>query len=86
MGPRLSGPTANVVDLMVLLPQNDHPHGLPEDKFLDLFTADTDVVFAFHGYPRAVHRQLDGTPTPIASMFAASTNKAPPQPLSTWLC
>ncbi|HEY9313412.1 phosphoketolase family protein [Williamsia sp.] len=50
----------NVVDLMVLLPQNDHPHGLPEQKFIDLFTADTDVVFAFHGYPRAVHQQLHG--------------------------
>lgn len=50
----------NVVDLMVLLPQDEHPHGLPESKFLDLFTADTDVVFAFHGYPRAIHQQLHG--------------------------
>ena len=50
----------NVVDLMVLLPQDEHPHGLPESKFLDLFTAETDVVFAFHGYPRAIHQQLHG--------------------------
>ena len=50
----------NVIDLMVLLPQNDHPHGLPEQAFIDLFTPDTHVVFAFHGYPRAVHQQLHG--------------------------
>ncbi|WP_207840559.1 phosphoketolase family protein [Williamsia soli] len=54
----------NVVDLMVLLPPNDHPHGLPELQFVDLFTADTDVVFAFHGYPRAVHQQLHGRTNP----------------------
>jgi xylulose-5-phosphate/fructose-6-phosphate phosphoketolase len=50
----------NVVDLMVLLPQDQHPHGLPETKFIELFTSDTDVVFAFHGYPRAIHQQLHG--------------------------
>ncbi|MGY1744007.1 phosphoketolase family protein [Blastococcus sp. SYSU D00695] len=50
----------NVVDLMALLPHEDHPHGFPEDRFLQLFTADTDVVLAFHGYARAVHQLLHG--------------------------
>lgn len=50
----------NVMDLMVLLPQNDHPHGLAEEKFIELFTRDTDVVFAFHGYPRAIHQLVHG--------------------------
>ena len=42
--PYLRVRVVNVMDLMVLLPQNDHPHGLPEDKFTDLFTRDVDVV------------------------------------------
>ncbi|QCB52948.1 phosphoketolase family protein [Rhodococcus sp. PAMC28707] len=50
----------NVVDLMALMTPDAHPHGFPEDKFVGLFTADTDVVFAFHGYPRAVHELLHG--------------------------
>jgi xylulose-5-phosphate/fructose-6-phosphate phosphoketolase len=50
----------NVVDLMALLPQSDHPHGFSNETFEGLFTLDTDVVFAFHGYPRAVHELLHG--------------------------
>ncbi len=46
----------NVVDLMVLQPQSEHPHGLGEQDFADLFTADKPVIFAFHGYPTAIHR------------------------------
>jgi xylulose-5-phosphate/fructose-6-phosphate phosphoketolase len=46
----------NVVDLMVLQPQTDHPHGLEEREFDDLFTADRPVVFAYHGYPTMIHR------------------------------
>ncbi|WP_338886034.1 phosphoketolase family protein [Rhodococcus sovatensis] len=52
----------NVVDLMALVTPGDHPHGFSESTFIDLFTADTDVVFAFHGYPRAVHELLHGRP------------------------
>jgi xylulose-5-phosphate/fructose-6-phosphate phosphoketolase len=52
----------NVVDLMALLPHDDHPHGFSAEKFEQLFTARTDVVFAFHGYPRAVHELLHGRP------------------------
>jgi xylulose-5-phosphate/fructose-6-phosphate phosphoketolase len=54
----------NVVDLLGLLPADDHPHGFTDEKFDNLFTADTDVVFAFHGYPRAVHELLHGRSNP----------------------
>jgi xylulose-5-phosphate/fructose-6-phosphate phosphoketolase len=54
----------NVVDLMTLLPPDVHPHGLPENAFVDLFTRDTDVVTAFHGYARALHQLLHGRPKP----------------------
>ena len=54
----------NVVDLMALLPEDDHPHGYADSQFDDLFTADRDVVFAFHGYPRAVHQLIHGRSNP----------------------
>jgi xylulose-5-phosphate/fructose-6-phosphate phosphoketolase len=54
----------NVVDLMALLPADDHPHGFSEQAVEDMFTADTDVVFAFHGYPRAIHELLHGRTNP----------------------
>jgi xylulose-5-phosphate/fructose-6-phosphate phosphoketolase len=54
----------NVVDLMALLPENDHPHGFSDSQFDALFTEDTDVVFAFHGYPRAVHQLVHGRSNP----------------------
>jgi xylulose-5-phosphate/fructose-6-phosphate phosphoketolase len=46
----------NVVDLMVLQPPSEHPHGLADHEFDALFTADKPVVFAFHGYPAIVHK------------------------------
>ncbi len=46
----------NVVDLMKLQPDTEHPHGLPSRDFDVLFTPDKPVVFAFHGYPAVVHR------------------------------
>jgi xylulose-5-phosphate/fructose-6-phosphate phosphoketolase len=45
----------NVVDLMALLPREPHPHGMDESTFVELFTADKPVIFAFHGYQRAIH-------------------------------
>ncbi|EME20351.1 phosphoketolase family protein [Rhodococcus triatomae] len=60
--PYLRVRVVNVVDLMALLPPGDHPHGFSDATFVDLFTADTDVVFAFHGYSRAVHELLHGRP------------------------
>jgi len=46
----------NVVDLMALQPQSEHPHGLDDRDFDALFTTDRPVIFAFHGYPSLVHR------------------------------
>jgi xylulose-5-phosphate/fructose-6-phosphate phosphoketolase len=46
----------NVVDLMVLEPQTEHPHGMENEDFDELFTTDKPVVFAFHGYPAMIHK------------------------------
>ncbi len=54
--PALSVRVVNVVDLMRLQPESEHPHGLPDREFDALFTRDKQVVFAFHGYPWLVHR------------------------------
>jgi xylulose-5-phosphate/fructose-6-phosphate phosphoketolase len=54
----------NVVDLMALFAPRAHPHGMKDARFVELFTADTDVVFAFHGYAGAVHGILHGRPAP----------------------
>ena len=54
--PKLKTRVDNVVDLMRLQPESEHPHGLSDKDFDTLFTADRPVVFAFHGYPWLVHR------------------------------
>ena len=46
----------NVVDLMVLQPQSEHPHGLEDHDFDELFTTDQPVIFAFHGYAAMIHK------------------------------
>ena len=46
----------NVVDLMTLQPQSEHPHGLTDDAFDMLFTRNKPIIFAFHGYPLLIHR------------------------------
>ena len=46
----------NVVDLMKLQPRTEHPHGLSDMDFDELFTKDKPVIFAFHGYPWLIHR------------------------------
>jgi xylulose-5-phosphate/fructose-6-phosphate phosphoketolase len=48
----------NVVDLMRLQPEAEHPHGLPDAEFDALFTVDRPVVFAYHGYPWLIHRLI----------------------------
>jgi xylulose-5-phosphate/fructose-6-phosphate phosphoketolase len=58
--PRLRVRVVNVVDLMTLFPREFHPHGMDETSFVELFTADKPVVFAFHGYQRAVHQLIHG--------------------------
>ena len=46
----------NVVDLMTLQPEDEHPHGLPDHEFDALFTTDKPIIFAYHGYPWLIHR------------------------------
>ena len=46
----------NVVDLMTLQPESEHPHGLSDTDFDSLFTSDKPIIFAFHGYPWLIHR------------------------------
>jgi len=52
----------NVVDLMTLIRPKDHPHGMSETLFTELFTDTVDVVFSFHGYPGAIHQLVHGRP------------------------
>ena len=54
--PELKLRFVNVVDIMRLLPDSTHPHGLPDAEFDALFTVDRPVIFAWHGYPATVHR------------------------------
>jgi xylulose-5-phosphate/fructose-6-phosphate phosphoketolase len=54
--PALKVRVVNVLDLMKLQPNSEHPHGLSDNDFDSLFTTDKPVIFAFHGYPWLVHR------------------------------
>jgi xylulose-5-phosphate/fructose-6-phosphate phosphoketolase len=54
--PDLKVRTVNVVDLMRLEPQSEHPHGMSDAEFDALFTVDRPVIFAYHGYPSLIHR------------------------------
>jgi len=53
--PGLKIRVVNVVDLMRLQPQSEHPHGLSDTDYDQLFTRDKPIVFGFHGYPSLVH-------------------------------
>jgi xylulose-5-phosphate/fructose-6-phosphate phosphoketolase len=48
----------NVIDLLALQPSSEHPHGLTDQDFDDLFTKDKPIIFAYHGYPWLIHRLL----------------------------
>jgi xylulose-5-phosphate/fructose-6-phosphate phosphoketolase len=54
--PDLRVRVVNVVDLMRLEPDTEHPHGMSDAEFSALFTADRPVIFAYHGYPWLIHR------------------------------
>ena len=54
--PDLRVRVVNVVDLMRLQPESEHPHGLSDHQFDAVFTTDRPVVFAYHGYPWLIHR------------------------------
>ncbi len=60
--PHLKIRVVNVVDLMTLHRPKDHPHGMSELQFRELFTDTVDVVFSFHGYPGAIHQLIHGRP------------------------
>jgi xylulose-5-phosphate/fructose-6-phosphate phosphoketolase len=63
LAPAVRVRVVNVVDLMALFPRAVHPHGLEEEAFVELFTRDAPVVFAFHGYQRAIHQIVHGRPS-----------------------
>jgi xylulose-5-phosphate/fructose-6-phosphate phosphoketolase len=54
--PDLKVRVVNVVDLMKLQPESEHPHGLSDQEFDAIFTTDKPIIFAFHGYPWLIHR------------------------------
>ncbi len=54
--PELKIRVVNVVDLMTLQPQSEHPHGLSDKDFDVIFTKDKPIIFAFHGYPTLIHQ------------------------------
>jgi xylulose-5-phosphate/fructose-6-phosphate phosphoketolase len=54
--PQLKVRVVNVVDLMTLQPQSEHPHGLSDKEFDAIFTTNKPIIFAFHGYPWLIHR------------------------------
>ncbi len=54
--PQLAVRVVNVVDLMRLQPPGEHPHGMPDAEFDEVFTKDRPVIFAYHGYPWLIHR------------------------------
>ena len=60
--PELKVRVVNVVDLMKLYPPYLHPHGMDDATFIKHFTEDQPVVFAFHGYARAIHEIVHGRP------------------------
>lgn len=60
--PELRVRVVNVVDLFTIISHRDHPHGLDHGAFIDLFTNDRPVIFAFHGYPRLIHELVHHRP------------------------
>lgn len=60
--PELSVRVVNVVNLMTLSRPKDHPNGMSDMYFEELFTRDKDVIFSFHGYPGAIHQLVHGRP------------------------
>jgi xylulose-5-phosphate/fructose-6-phosphate phosphoketolase len=54
--PGLRVRVVNVVDLMSLQPESEHPHGLADEAFERVFTRDKPIIFAYHGYPWLIHR------------------------------
>jgi xylulose-5-phosphate/fructose-6-phosphate phosphoketolase len=64
LAPEIRVRVVNVLDLMTLYSPSIHPHGMPDARFVELFTSDRPVVFAFHGYQFAVHQLMHRRPHP----------------------
>ena len=64
LAPELRIRVVNVLDLMTLFDPSIHPHGMDDARFIELFTRDKPVVFAFHGYQYAVHQLMHRRPQP----------------------
>ena len=60
--PELRFRLVNIVDLMKLFSPREHPHGMTEQQFVDVFTREVDVIFTFHGYAGAVHQLVHARP------------------------
>jgi xylulose-5-phosphate/fructose-6-phosphate phosphoketolase len=65
--PELRIRVVNIVDLMTLFSHTEHPHGMSRERFCELFTEETHVIFSFHGYASAIHQLLHARPN--ASRF-----------------
>ena len=64
LAPELRIRVVNVMDLMSLYAPSIHPHGMDDARFVELFTNDRPVVFAFHGYQYAMHQLIHRRPHP----------------------
>ena len=64
LAPELRVRVVNVIDLMTLFAPSIHPHGMTDERFNELFTAEAPVVFAFHGYQFAIHQLVHRRPNP----------------------
>lgn len=82
--PDLRVRVVNVVDLMVLQPASQHPHGLSDSAFDALFTVDKPVIFAFHGYPALIHRLLYKRTNHGNFHVRGFKEEGLPPPRSTW--
>ena len=85
--PDLKVRVVNVVDLMRLQPESEHPHGLPDADFDSLFTTDRPIVFAYHGYPVAhPPAHLPAGEPRATSTSAATRRRGRRRRRSTWSC
>jgi xylulose-5-phosphate/fructose-6-phosphate phosphoketolase len=62
--PELKVRVVNIVDLMVLPPSSQHPHGLSDDSFSEIFIDNKEIIFAFHGYVSIIHDLVHGRREP----------------------
>jgi xylulose-5-phosphate/fructose-6-phosphate phosphoketolase len=64
LAPEIKIRVVNVIDLMSLFAPSIHPHGMDDAQFVELFTENKPVIFAFHGYQYAIHQLVHRRPDP----------------------